>query len=367
MLETDVEEILTFLGEPLRTFPDRSAKWLLANSDNLHALLQIIGSDIVNALDFSRVQRVNTTFIADNLRKQESDLVFLVPFQGVNQTEVMIYILLEHQSTPDPSMGFRLLFYMVQIWDQQRQKWLAEKIPQSEWRFRPIIPVVFYTGKQEWQTLPVSLETLMDVPQALMRFTPKFETLFLGIGAEPDATFLKTGHPFGWLLTLLKRQDAKPAVFIEALERLGKHLGTLSDQDSAAWKQAIYFLHLLVFHKRSSEEREVLEQILSEHKETFGLTKQEAELMQTLAEHYLQQGIEQGIEQGARETTIENTVATLTTRFTDVDVNSLKSSLEAIADLDRLKQLNLNASLVSSFRDFQETLDRTSAQKQTNT
>ena len=111
MLETDIEEILTFLGEPLRTFPDRSAKWLLASSDNLHALLQIIGSDIVNALDFSRVQRVNTTFIADNLREQESDLVFLVPFQGVDQTEVMIYILLEHQSTPDPSMGFRFRTY----------------------------------------------------------------------------------------------------------------------------------------------------------------------------------------------------------------------------------------------------------------
>ena len=89
--------------------------------------------------------------------------------------------------------------------------------------------------------------------------------------------------------------------------------------------------------------------------------------MQTLAEHYLQQGIEQGIERGARETTIENTVATLTTRFTGVDVNRLKSSLEMIVDLDRLKQLNLNASLVSSFRDFQEALERTSPRKQTNT
>ena len=159
VLETDIQEILSFLGEPLRTFPDRSAKWLLANSDNLRALLQIIGSDLVSALDFSRVQRVNTTFIADNLREQESDLVFLAPFQGVDHTEVMIYILLEHQSTPDPSMGFRLLFYMVQIWDQQRQKWLAEKIPKREWRFRPIIPVVFYTGQQkwQWQSLPVSL------------------------------------------------------------------------------------------------------------------------------------------------------------------------------------------------------------------
>ncbi|MDE0689092.1 MAG: hypothetical protein OXI61_13055, partial [Candidatus Poribacteria bacterium] len=93
----------------------------------------------------------------------------------------------------------------------------------------------------------------------------------------------------------------------------------------------------------------------------------EADLMQTLAEHYLQQGIEQGIERGARQTTIENTVAILTTRFTDVNVNRLKSSLEMIVDLDHLKQLNLNASVVLSFRDFQEALDRTSTRKQTHT
>ena len=67
--------------------------------------------------------------------------------------------------------------------------------------------------------------------------------------------------------------------------------------------------------------------------------------------------IQRGIEQGARQATIENTLAILTSRFTDVDVNRLKLSLEAIADLDRLKQLNLNASLVPSFRDFQDGLE----------
>lgn len=353
MLETDVEELLSFLGEPLRTFQDRSSKWLLAHGDHLRELLRIIGGDLINGLDFRRLQRVNTTYIADNLREQESDLVFLVPFRGVDETEVMIYILLEHQSTPDPSMGFRLLFYMDQIWDQQRQKWLAEEVPKREWRFRPIIPVVFYTGTQEWQSLPVSLETLMDVPEPLMRFIPKFDTLFLGISAEPDATFLKTGHPFGWLLTLLKRQDAEASVFIEALERLGEHLGTLTPEDRAAWKQAIYFLHLLVFHKRSGEERDVLEQMLTEHQRTFGLTKQEADLMQTLAEQYLQQGIEQG----ARQTSIESTLTILTKRFPGADIPVVKSRLEAIEDLNQLKQVNLTASIATSFRAFREQLE----------
>ncbi|MCY3549619.1 MAG: Rpn family recombination-promoting nuclease/putative transposase [Candidatus Poribacteria bacterium] len=141
------DEILSFLQEPLGTFPDRSARWFLSNPDNLHGLLEIIGSDLVGSLDFRKIRRVNTTFVADNLREQESDLVFLLPFRDADEREVMIYILIEHQSTVDPAMGFRLLFYMVQIWDQQRQQWVSENVPKREWRFRPIIPVVFYTGE----------------------------------------------------------------------------------------------------------------------------------------------------------------------------------------------------------------------------
>ena len=67
--------------------------------------------------------------------------------------------------------------------------------------------------------------------------------------------------------------------------------------------------------------------------------------------------IQRGIEQGARETTIENTLSVLTARFPDADVKSIKSMLEAVADLDHLKQLHLNASLAPSFRAFQHELE----------
>ncbi|MDE0397724.1 MAG: Rpn family recombination-promoting nuclease/putative transposase [Candidatus Poribacteria bacterium] len=347
------DEVLSFLQEPLGTFPDRSARWLLSNPDNLHGLLEIIGNDLVGSLDFRRVRRVNTTFIADNLREQESDLVFLLPFRDADEMEVMIYILLEHQSTVDPAMGFRLLFYMVQIWDQQRQKWVSENVPKGQWRFRPIIPVVFYTGEQVWQPLP-SLEILMDIPGPLVRFVPRFESLFLGVKSESDANLLKTERPFGWLMTLLKREEAESNEFSAALERLSEHLGALTEREDGSWKQALYYLYLLVFYQRSVEDRVVLERFISEHQQTFNLSDQEASLMQSMAEHY----IEQGIEQGARETTLENTVAILKARFPRADVNTLKPVLEGITDLDRLKALNLHASLVSSLHAFQHELER---------
>jgi len=73
-------------------------------------------------------------------------------------------------------------------------------------------------------------------------------------------------------------------------------------------------------------------------------------------EQGIERGIEQGIERGARETTIENTLAVLTARFPQADVNAVKPVLEAITDLNRLKQLNLTASLAQSFEAFRHVL-----------
>ncbi len=80
-------------------------------------------------------------------------------------------------------------------------------------------------------------------------------------------------------------------------------------------------------------------------------------MAQTMAEVLLERGIAQGIEQGARQSTIENIIAVLNARFPDEELNTLKIALEAIGDLERLKQLILDASLTPSFEAFQRTLD----------
>ena len=79
-------------------------------------------------------------------------------------------------------------------------------------------------------------------------------------------------------------------------------------------------------------------------------------LVETAAEERYQQGIEQGIEQGARQMSIESTLTILTRRFRDVDVDALKPTLEAIEDLNRLKQVNIEASLAENFQTFEEYL-----------
>ena len=79
-------------------------------------------------------------------------------------------------------------------------------------------------------------------------------------------------------------------------------------------------------------------------------------LIETAGERY-QQGIQQGIEQGARQMSIESTLTILAERFPDADITTVKPILEAIEDLERLKQLNLNASIAESFLVFRNRLE----------
>ena len=201
------------------------------------------------------------------------------------------------------------------------------------------------------------METLMDVPDALLRFVPKFETLFLGIQNESDAHLLQIESPFGWLMTVLKRANTTdPSVFLSVLETLGNHLSALKESERAAWIQAVYYLHLLVFHRRSIGERADLERIVSEHHEILNLSQQEVTLMQTMAEHYLQQGIEQGIEQGARDTTIRNTLALLRSKFSGESVNDIARALQHINDVKQLEQLLLAAAQTQNLDAFKQIL-----------
>ena len=101
-------EIRNLFDTQIEHFSDRSARWLFEDRENVRGLLEIVAGELVELIDFSQIVQVNRSFIPDNLREQESDMVFSVPFQGESDTdELLIHILIEHQSTVDPTMGFR--------------------------------------------------------------------------------------------------------------------------------------------------------------------------------------------------------------------------------------------------------------------
>ncbi|HEY3242243.1 MAG TPA: Rpn family recombination-promoting nuclease/putative transposase [Phycisphaerae bacterium] len=116
---------------------------LFQQPQHLRALLQLCHPELATRLDFRRVELIERSFVSEEYRQREADLLFRLPHRD-DHGAVLVYILLEHQSQADRWMPLRLLSYMLAIWDEQRRR-QRRGAP----RLAPIIPLVFYTGKRK--------------------------------------------------------------------------------------------------------------------------------------------------------------------------------------------------------------------------
>lgn len=241
---------------PVREFADRGVLWLLESPQNLHDVVRMLSTEIADRLDFSKAERQNRSFVPDDLHKQEADLLYRVPFV-VEERSVWIYVLLEHQSSPDRTIGLRILSYMVQIWQTQVRGWQDEKVPVSKWKLHPVLPLVFYTGKRKWKT-PISLDAMMEDAPLLDAFVPKWETLFLNLQATPSESFKEFGLPIAQAFLAMQSVDEPADVLARTLHEAAAALDALPESELAAWKRIMMFFYQLVRNKRPVEEQDAL-------------------------------------------------------------------------------------------------------------
>ena len=335
-------EILNFFDIRIEHFPDRSARWLFQDKENVRGLLGIVAGELVESIDFSQLSPINRSFVPDNLREQESDLVFSVPLRGESETDdLLIYILIEHQSTVDSTMGFRVLFYMTQIWDSQRREWESNNVPKSQWRFRSILPILFYTGEQRWHT-PLTLNGIMDTPNLFSRFVPTFDILFLSVKETDESDLTKSDHPLGWLLAVLQKEHSDKKAIRTALIEAMLNINTLGEEQAQQRRRAISYLLLLILHRRPAEEHEELSTLVDQHIQQASDREEVGVMAQTMAEHLIEhgksQGIEQGIEQGETRAKQEALLKLIRFRFDSVP-ESVTNQITLIQSHSRLDSL----------------------------
>ena len=272
--------------EKLHQFPDRSLRTLLQNETNVTALLEMIAPELAAQMDFQALLSAERSLLSETLREREADLLYRVPFRTEKGTrEVLIYILIEHQSTIDDLMAYRLLNYMDLVWERHRRMWNRRKTPKTDRKFPPILPIVFYTGDTKWKT-PVDFADLVDLPEELKSFVPRFEILFFGVKQIATEVLTEKDRPFGWLLTLLQKENADEtetrAVFSEAVS----HLRSLQETDPTQWKEVLSYILQLVLHKRSAEEHPTLIELIAERSQDMEVTP----MAESMAEVLIQQG-----------------------------------------------------------------------------
>ncbi len=273
---------------PIREFPDRGTIWLLESPSNLR--------DLAARLDFDRAERINRSFVPDDLHEREADLLFRVPFRS-GASEVWVYVLVEHQSKPDRMMGLRVLAYMVQIWEMERRRWDDERRPAGSRRLSPVIPVVFHTGRRRWTRMP-DVASAMVSPAELRRFVPDFDALFLSLdGLTPEDL---SSSALGAVLKVVQASDRSVEELEGVLAEAVRALDALPAQARAESMRAIHYLVLFIRHTRDPEERAVLYDVVSSA--TSASRREELTRMKlTDAQVLIAQGRREGRKEGRQE------------------------------------------------------------------
>ena len=116
----------------------------------------------MNHLDFSTIQRLDKSFITDDFKEKESDLIYKISFKG---QELYIYLLIEFQSTVDKFMAIRMLRYICEFYEFLIQKKIK--------RLPPVFPMLLYNGDAKW-TAKSNIKDLI-IHSIPCKYIPKFE------------------------------------------------------------------------------------------------------------------------------------------------------------------------------------------------
>ncbi len=263
---------------------DNSYKLLFSHPEMVADLLKgFVKEEWVNQCDFATLEKVSGSYVTDDLRDREDDLIWRIRW---GNEWLYVYILLEFQSTVDHFMAVRILGYLALLYQDIIR---TEKLGTQD-LLPPVLPLVLYNGERRWQA-PVDLDALIyPAPLGLEKYRPKLSFLLLDEGrfAIQDLSGLKN-----LVAALFQLESSRTDDDIrEVVRNLLKWLSAV-EQDSLRRAFTVWFNRVLMPRKMSDthfKEFADLQEVETMLAETVKSWKKEAEI----------QGIEKGLQQGKK-------------------------------------------------------------------
>jgi predicted transposase/invertase (TIGR01784 family) len=287
---------------------------------------------VVNALNLETLELQKDSFIAPDLQEYFSDLLYRTQAKD-GETDVYIYLLLEHKSWVERLTPLQLLEYIVQI--------MKEAVKQGEKKLPPVIPLVVYHGRQEWR-ISQDFADLFEGPEALRPYWPAFHYELLDLVRYDDADI--RGMALTQVGLLLLKYIYDPDLFeqVPSIFSLFKDLMKV--------QTAVEYLETALIYLSTTSERFTS----SDMKKAIEATKsrQGDRLMPTLAEQWIEEGKEDGRIQGIRESILD----LLLLRF-DAAPPHIAEQISEIENLDLIKALNRQAATAESLSAFEAYLN----------
>jgi predicted transposase/invertase (TIGR01784 family) len=216
------------------------------------------------------------SFVDRDLRAHESDLLYQARLR--DGTDTLAYVLFEHKSWPERLVALQLLRYLVQI---------AERDARAGRPLLPVLPIVVYHGQAPWR-VPSNSDALFTGPDELRPYWPTFRFEVI------DLSHLHESEIAGAVMTRAAARLLASIYDPDLRDELPDILGLLRELEDE--REALAMLRTMMAYVARASEAVTQEDM--ERAIRSALPDQGGDIVPTMAEKWLQQGIERGVAQG---------------------------------------------------------------------
>jgi len=262
---------------------DRLARYTFGHPRRAEAELRaVLPERITAAVDWSSLRQEQISVVDEALKETRRDLLFSARLRTGKQ--VWMYVLLEHQSSVDRWMAWRMLRYVQRLGDKWR-----EEHPESM-RMPVIIPLVLYHGEEGRWTAPRRVEELYDIPEGeeWSELVPRMKYLLDDLTAEKEEALRARPGPALVRLTWLLLRHGRSEELAERLPEWTALFAEVYATPDGVEKLGRVVRYLLYVGGR--EAHEVAGQVLHSVMDA----QRAEELMRSYGEELIEQGRQQG-------------------------------------------------------------------------
>ena len=236
---------------------------------------------VLKVLDVKTLQIKKNSFIEKELKRFYSDILYQVASKN---GKAYIYLLFEHQSSPDSFISFRFLRYIVKIWELElKQRPKIKLLP-------PIIPLILYHGKRKWDSgTRLSDIIALGDKEELKLYVPDYHYILYDLSAYSDEQ-IQGNIMIKIFLDLFKHIFDED--LLSHLKRIFPMMKALSLND----RSGLEYIELVLRYIMSTRGDATPEKLKKIVEET--ISKNRGGIIMTVAEQLIEKGEKKGREEG---------------------------------------------------------------------
>ena len=144
-------------------------KRLYAFPEMVADLLRSLFPDDALGADYDSLRRLPAEYVADDYRQRRGDAVWRLNAESAQGGWLHVLVLLEFQSTDDPSMALRVLEYTAMLY---RELLREGSFGGGGGLLPPVLPVVLYNGDFPWRSAAQVRDLVARTGSALSPYQP---------------------------------------------------------------------------------------------------------------------------------------------------------------------------------------------------